>query len=116
MFPVLSSAQVGAARRFASGPERSFAPGERVYAIGESGAPSWLVVGGTLDITRRDGLSNEASITTYGIGQFSGEVNQLAGRPSIAGGRAGPEGCIALPFDAAHLRALLVGRPTSASS
>ena len=58
---------------------------------------------------RRDGLDHEAAITTHGAGQFSGEVSQLAGRRSLAGGRAGPEGCTALPFDAAHLRALVIG-------
>src|SRR5262245_41249923 len=106
MFPVLSPAQVETTRRFASGPAREFAPGDHVYEIGESGAPSWLVVGGTMEVIRRDGLSAETTVTTYGVGQFSGEVNQLAGRPSIAGGRAGPDGCTALPLDAAHLRAL----------
>jgi hypothetical protein len=33
----------------------------------------------------------------------------LAGRGSLAVGRAGPQGCTALPFDAAHLRALVIG-------
>ena len=42
-------------------------------------------------------------------GQFSGEVSQLAGRQSLAAGRAGAEGCTALPFDAAHVRALMIG-------
>ncbi|MEG3087708.1 FAD-dependent oxidoreductase [Sphingomonas sp. PB4P5] len=109
MFPVLDSTQIDTARRFASGPERCFAPGETIYAIGQEDAGAWLVLQGTIDVVRRDGLSHEAPITTHGIGQLTGEVNQLAGRPSIAGGRAGPEGCTALPFDAAHLRALMVG-------
>lgn len=109
MFPVLSAIQIETARRFASGAERRFAPGESVYAIGEQGAPSWLVLDGTIDITRRDGLSHEAPITTHRAGQFTGEVNQLAGRPSIAAARAGTGGCTALPFDPAHLRALMVG-------
>ncbi|MEO8673400.1 MAG: FAD-dependent oxidoreductase, partial [Tahibacter sp.] len=109
MFPVLNAAQMGTARRFASGPECAFAPGETVYAIGEEGAPAWLVLQGTIAVVRRDGLSHEAPVTIHGAGQFSGEVNQLAGRPSIAAGRAGPNGCLALPFDAAHLRALMVG-------
>jgi thioredoxin reductase (NADPH) len=109
MFPVLNAAQIEIARRFASGPERHFAPGESVYAIGEQGAPAWLVLDGTVDVVRRDGLSHEAPIITHGAGQFTGEVNQLAGRPSIAAGRAGPDGCTALPFDPAHLRALMVG-------
>jgi len=108
-FPVLNAVQIATARRFASGPEKHFAAGESVYAIGEQSAPAWLVLEGTIDVVRRDGLSQEAPITTHRAGQFSGEINQLAGRPAIAAGRAGSNGCIALPFDPAHLRALMVG-------
>src|SRR5450432_4243602 len=108
-FPVLNAVQIAIARRFASGPEKHFAAGESVYAIGEQDAPAWLVLEGTIDAVRRDGLSQEAPITTHRAGQLSGEVSQLAGRASIAAGRAGSNGCIALPFDAAHLRALMVG-------
>lgn len=109
MFPVLNPAQVETARRFASGPERRFAPGEVVYAIGEQGVPSWLVLNGGIEVSRRHGLNDDQVYTTYNAGQFSGEVNQLAGRPTIARGCAGPEGCTALPFDSPHLRALMVG-------
>jgi len=109
MFPVLSPGEVESAKRFASGAESRFEPGETVYAIGAQAAPSWLVLSGTIEVMRRDGLSSEAPVTTHGAGQFSGEVNQLSGRASIAAGRAGPDGCTALPFDAAHLRALMVG-------
>ncbi|UVO50203.1 FAD-dependent oxidoreductase [Sphingomonas sp. SUN019] len=109
MFPVLDPAQVGTAKRFASGPAQHFAPNSQIYAIGEKEAPAWLVLEGTIDVIRRDGLSHEALITTHGPSQLSGEVNQLAGRPSLAAGRAGPDGCTALPFDAAHLRALMIG-------
>jgi thioredoxin reductase (NADPH) len=109
MFPVLDKAQIAVARRFASGGERRFAAGEIVYDIGEQDAPAWLVLDGTIDASRRDGLSQRAHITTHGPGQFTGEVNQLAGRASIAAGHAGPRGCTALPYDPAHLRALMVG-------
>lgn len=109
MFPVLDAGQLAIARRFASGPETRFEPGEPMYAIGETGAPAWLVLEGAIEVTRREGLSREAAITRHEAGQFSGEINQLAGRPSIAAGRAGGDGCTALPFDAAHLRALMVG-------
>jgi thioredoxin reductase (NADPH) len=109
IFPVLDATQIVTARRFASGPERRFAAGESVFAIGERGVPAWLVLDGAIDVTRRDGLSQEALVTTLGPGQFTGEVNQLAGRPAIAAARAGPNGCVALPFDPAHLRALMVG-------
>ena len=108
-FPVLTPAQIATARRFASGPETRFAPGATLYAIGDHGAPAWLVLDGAIDVFRRDGLSREVALTVHHAGQFSGEVNQLAGRPSIAAGRAGADGCTALPFDPAHLRALMVG-------
>ncbi|MHC2568633.1 hypothetical protein ACVMH6_000961 [Rhizobium leguminosarum] len=110
MFPVLSAAQVQMARRFASGGPHTFAPGEVVYQIGDRNAPAWLVLSGRLDAFRHDGLSTpEVLITSHGEGQFSGEVSQLSGRPLLAGGRAGPEGCVALAFDAAHLKALIIG-------
>ncbi len=108
-FPVLTAAQMETVRRFASGPARSFAPGEVVYDIGERHAPAWVVLAGAIEVVRRDGVAHEAPITAHRVGQFSGEISQLSGRASIAAGRAGPDGCTALPFDAAHLRALVIG-------
>jgi thioredoxin reductase (NADPH) len=67
------------------------------------------VLKGSIAVTRRDGLNREVSITTHHVGQISGEVSQLAGRESLASGRAGEEGCTAIPFDAAHVRALMIG-------
>jgi len=108
-FPVLSRTQIESARRFASGPEARFSSGEMIYAIGAADVPAWLVLDGTIEVFRREGLSSQVPIVTHHAGQFSGEVNQLAGRASLAGGRAGSSGCTALPFDAAHLRALMIG-------
>jgi thioredoxin reductase (NADPH) len=109
MFPVLDAAQIETAKRFASGSAMDFAPGQSVFDAGERHAPAWLVLKGSIDVARRDGLNREAAITSHGAGQFSGEVSQLAGRESLAAGRAGPDGCTALPFDAGHVRALIVG-------
>ena len=109
MFPVLDAGQVETAKRFASGPPRDFAPGESVFDAGVANAPAWLVLKGSIDVVRRDGLNRETAITTHHPGQFSGEVSQLAGRQSLAAGSAGAEGCTALPFDAAHVRALMIG-------
>lgn len=109
MFPALDRVQIETAWRFASGPARQFAPGESLYTIGEQGAPSWLILEGRAEIRRRQGLDRDILVTTYRTGQFSGEINQLAGLPSITGGRAGDQGCTAIPFDAAHLRALMIG-------
>src|SRR5258707_13434711 len=109
MFPELTQAQIDAARRFASGGPRRFAPGEVAFAVGDRNAPAWLVLDGSIEVVRRDGLGHESTITTLGAGQFTGEVGLLGGRAAIAAGRAGPQGCAALPFDAAHVRALVIG-------
>ncbi len=109
LFPVLGAGQIETAKRFASGPARDFAAGEYVFRAGERQVPAWLVLKGSMDVVRRDGLNREAPIVSHGAGQFSGEVSQLAGRESLVSGRAGVEGCTALPFDAAHVRALMIG-------
>ncbi|MBD0417036.1 FAD-dependent oxidoreductase [Oryzicola mucosus] len=109
MFPVLNSHQIETAKRFANGEPRYFAPGEFLSKVGDHAAPAWLVLQGSMDVFRHEGLSRETLITTHGVGQLSGEVNQLSGRPTLAGARAGAEGCTAMAFDAAHLRALVIG-------
>jgi thioredoxin reductase (NADPH) len=109
MFPVLSAAQIDVARRFASGPSRRFEPGAVLVEVGELAAPIWLVLAGSIMASRRDGLGHETEIAAEGPGQFSGEVSQLGGHSSLVVGRAGPQGCTALPFDPAHLRALVIG-------
>jgi len=56
MFPVLDVGQMETASRFASGPARDFAPNEIVFEVGERQAPSWLVLKGSINTVRRDGL------------------------------------------------------------
>ena len=109
MFPILGAAQLETARRFASGPAQDFAPGELIYDVGARNAPTWLVLKGSIELMRRDGLRHESPITTAQAGQFTGEIAQLGGRSTLAAAQAGPQGCTAQPYDTAHLRALMVG-------
>jgi len=109
LFPVLDAVQIETARRFASGEAQRFAPGEMLYDVGTRNAPSWLVLEGGMEIARRDGLHRVSSVVSLSAGQFSGEVSQLSGRGTLTTAHAGPEGCTALPFDAAHVRALVIG-------
>ena len=88
MFPVLDVAQIETAKRFASGQARHFAPGEVIYAVGERQAPAWLVMEGTIEVVRRDGLDHEAPITIHSVGQIL-RRSQPACRPSLAGRRPG---------------------------
>ena len=109
MFPVLDAVQIETAKRFASGPAQPFAPAAPIYDVGQRNVPVWLVLEGGIEIVRRDGLHRQSSVVSLGAGQFSGEVSQLGGRGTLAAGQAGPQGCTALPFDAAHIRALVIG-------
>jgi thioredoxin reductase (NADPH) len=109
MFPTLSVAQLETVRRFAGSDLRRFAPGEPVYGVGDRHPPAWFVLEGSIETSHRNGLGHETAIAPVGPGQFTGELSQLGDRPSLAAGTAGPDGCMAFPCDAAHLRALLVG-------
>jgi thioredoxin reductase (NADPH) len=96
------------ARRYASGPERHFAAGEAIYHVGERQVPSYLVLAGSIDVWRHDGAGHLALTLSHESGGISGELNQLSGRPMLADGIAGKEGCTLLPIDADHLRSLVV--------
>jgi len=109
MFPTLTASQIETARRFASGEPQHFEPGQTMFALGARNVPSWLVLEGSIDVVRRDGLGHESHIVSHHPGQISGEISQLGGRATLAEGVAGQDGCTALPFDAPHLRALLIG-------
>jgi thioredoxin reductase (NADPH) len=109
IFPVLDAKQIETAKRFASGPAQTFGQGATIFNVGERHNSAWLVLRGEIVIIRRDGLNAEAEVARMGVGQFTGEMSELSGRGTLASGRAGPEGCTALPFDAAHIRALIVG-------
>jgi thioredoxin reductase (NADPH) len=106
--PTLTPAQIQFALRFASGPKRVFAPDEKLLDVGDRNTIVWLVVGGSIVASRRDGLGRGGLFATGGPGQFSGEVSDLAGHASLAMVCAGSEGCTAYPFDLPHLRALLI--------
>jgi thioredoxin reductase (NADPH) len=58
LYPVLDAAQIETAKRFASGPARDFTPGEVIFEAGERHAPAWLVLKGSIDVVRRDGLNH----------------------------------------------------------
>jgi len=108
MFPQLTPAQITVARRFGGQPRR-FEPNEIIVSLGEVGAPAWLVLSGHIAVARKDPFGNREEIVHHMPGMMAGEVSQLAGGPSFVEGRAAPEGCEAMPFDASHIRSLIVG-------
>src|SRR6185295_18418864 len=54
-------------------------------------------------------FGNREDIVHHLPGMMAGELSQLAGGPSFVEARAAPEGCEAIPFDASHIRSLIVG-------
>ena len=108
-FPRLREAQLDVVRRFAEAHERHFAPGECIFNVGERAVPTWFLLSGSAEISGRDGLNEPIALRTLESGHFTGELHQLTGGPSLAGGVAGPDGCAAIPLDAVRLRALIVG-------
>jgi len=109
MFPVLSPQQLTLVRRFGADAAERFDGGERLFSIGQRDVPSWFVLDGELEVVGQGGLSHRELLVSHGPGQFSGEIEQLAGRPSMVEGRASASGCVALRVDAAGLRALIIG-------
>jgi thioredoxin reductase (NADPH) len=108
-FPQLRKAELDVVQRFANDEARKFAPEEVIFQVGERNAPAWFIFEGSVDVFGRDGLNREVDIQKLQSGQFTGELNQLADKPTLGGARAGREGCTALSLDAEQLRALIVG-------
>jgi thioredoxin reductase (NADPH) len=81
MFPVLDADELAHMRRF--GRPRRFAEGERVVETGKPGAGVFVVLSGAIRVTGRDGHGHDFPVVEHGPGSFSGEVSQLAGKPSF---------------------------------
>src|SRR6516162_3838858 len=106
IFPVLENEQIDLIRSLGGQPRR-FAPGELVVVAG--GLPRMFVVlEGSVDVVRNDGLGNELLIASYEAGQFTGEVNLLRSLPGISDIKAGPQGCYAIPFTPESVRAIII--------
>lgn len=108
-FPRLTEAQLEVVKRFANTTARDFAPGEVLFQVGEQAVPAWFLLKGSVDLFGRDGLDEQTALQVLESGQFTGELYQLSGGPTLAGAVAGAQGCTAIPLDPVRLRALIVG-------
>jgi len=85
LWPTLTPSQI--ARVAKQGSLRSLQPGEVVLEAGQQEYPFFVVTNGELAVVRAS-CDGEQLITTYHPGSFSGELNMLAGRRSLATIRA----------------------------
>src|SRR6266481_382761 len=81
MFPVLTAAQQ--ARVLERGRIRKVRSGETLVELNQQPTKVFVVVEGKLEVFRvRD--SNEEVVAVFGPGMFTGELNVLSGRRSLA--------------------------------
>jgi thioredoxin reductase (NADPH) len=102
-FPTLSAEQI--ARIARHGTKRRTRRGELLYDQGTEAPSFFVVISGALDVVRPH-KDKEDPITVLGPGQFTGEVNMVTGRRSLARARVIEEGEV-LELDGDALRALV---------
>jgi thioredoxin reductase (NADPH) len=105
MFPKLEPAQVERLRRF--GTTRSYAAGEALATVGQSGLGLFVILGGEVEIRRRLRSGGYALFVTHRPGSFMGELAQLSGRPALVDAVA-VRPVEALAISPERLRSLLV--------
>src|SRR5262249_40099372 len=104
-FPVLAAEEIARLHRF--GKPRRFANGEQVLQTGKVSPGIYVVLSGAIRVTGRDGHGHDMAVTEHGPGSFSGEMSQLARRPSFVDGVAVGE-TETLEIDPDQVHALLV--------
>jgi thioredoxin reductase (NADPH) len=103
--PKLTPLEIRRIQRF--GTFVGYRDGERLFEAGRSSFGMYVVLKEVIRISRYDGLGNTSVIAEHGVGEFAGEISQLAGAPSLVNGDAvGEVEVLALTTEA--LRGLLV--------
>jgi thioredoxin reductase (NADPH) len=108
MFPELTSQEIDRVRRF--GRIRHYAPGEALFVTGNIAPGMYVLIKGSVRITRRDPLGHTAPIVEQGPGEFVAEVGQLSGQPAFVDVHAiGDVEALLIPPE--NLRALMIEEP-----
>jgi thioredoxin reductase (NADPH) len=103
IFPSLTQTQFEVLSRY--GRLQDFAAGSLLFSQGERHIPMFVIVEGTIEISRASALGSTV-IGIHGPGSFSGEVGTLAGRAAVATGRALTD-CRTLVIEEPALRTLV---------
>jgi len=84
-FPQLDARQLSALESY--GTRRRFAAGTVLFNEGDRHVGMFVVLSGSIDITRGQGCEDE-HVVTHMPGMFSGEIGMLSGRGAVASARA----------------------------
>lgn len=105
MFPVLTEAEILRLRRF--GTVCRWDDGEAIFSAGGASPGMMIILSGRVCISQCDGMGSNNKIVEQGPGEFTAEVGQLSGTPSLANAHAvGP--VETLRIRAESMRALVV--------
>jgi thioredoxin reductase (NADPH) len=108
MFPKLTPHEIDRLRRF--GEVRHYAATEALFVTGEVAPGMFVLIKGSVRVTRRDPLGHSAPIVEQGPGEFVAEVGQLSGQPAFVDVHA-IDNVEALLIPSENLRALMIGEP-----
>jgi thioredoxin reductase (NADPH) len=105
MFPKLSREEIDRLRHF--GKTRRFRAGESLVTTGEVRPGMFVIISGSVALTRQEGLGHVLPIVEEGPGDFIAEIGELSGRPALVNARAISDG-EALLIPTESLRAVLI--------
>jgi thioredoxin reductase (NADPH) len=108
VFPKLTPQEIDRLRRF--GEVRRYAPGEALFLTGDIAPGMYVLIKGSVRVTRRDPLGHSAPIVEMEPGQFVAEVGQLSGQPAFVDVHA-IDDVEALLIPPQNLRALMIEEP-----
>lgn len=108
MFPKLTPNEIDRLHRL--GEVRYYAPGEALFVTGSVAPGMYVLIKGSVRVTRRDPLGHSAPIADQGPGQFVAEVGQLSGQPAFVDVHA-IDDVEALLIPPENLRALMIEEP-----
>ena len=104
IFPVLTPAQIERIRPL--GHERSFQAGDILWEQGETNRPLMLILEGEIEILS----DRDTFVTIHRPGNFSGDVDMIAGHPAVVRARARRAGRI-LEVPAERVRSVVMTDP-----
>src|ERR1700716_4539157 len=108
MFPKLAPQEIDRLRRF--GEVRHYAAGEALFVTGDVAPGMYVLIKGSVRVTRRDPLGHSAPIVEQGPGGFVAEVGQLSGQPAFVDVHP-LDNVEALLISPENLRALIIVEP-----
>jgi thioredoxin reductase (NADPH) len=108
MFPKLTQPEIDRLRRF--GEVRRYVAGEALFVTGNISPGMYVLIKGSVRVTRRDPLGHTAPIVEQGPGEFVAEVGQLSGQPAFVDVHAVND-VEALLIPPQNLQALMIEEP-----